>query len=122
MTYQIIITEEVANVAVTSDSYPIIINYNATNFSDTNTYGNANVAAYLASGTNASIIDLLRQNTEALKQNAAGYTSLSQSINGLTVNATTERNEIIKAVQGLNMDDVRAEIEKQNQQAQQQNP
>jgi thioredoxin 1 len=31
-------------------------------------------------------------------------------------------DEIIKAVQGLNMDDVRAEIEKQNQQAQQQNP
>jgi thioredoxin 1 len=28
-------------------------------------------------------------------------------------------DEIIKAVQGLNMDDVRAEIEKQNQQAQQ---
>jgi thioredoxin 1 len=31
-------------------------------------------------------------------------------------------DEIIKAVQGLNMDDVRTEIEKQNQQAQQQNP
>jgi thioredoxin 1 len=31
-------------------------------------------------------------------------------------------DEIIKAVQGLNMDDVRAEVEKQNQQAQQQNP
>jgi hypothetical protein len=59
MTYQIIITEEVANVAVTSESYPIIIEYNATNFSDTNTYGNANVAAYLASGTNASGIDNL---------------------------------------------------------------
>jgi len=57
MTYQIIITEEVANVAVTSESYPIIIEYNATNISDTNTYGNANVAAYLASGTNTSIID-----------------------------------------------------------------
>jgi thioredoxin 1 len=31
-------------------------------------------------------------------------------------------DEIIKAVEDLNMDDVRAEIEKQNQQAQQQNP
>jgi thioredoxin 1 len=31
-------------------------------------------------------------------------------------------DEIIAAVQGLNMDDVRTEIEKQNQQAQQQNP
>jgi thioredoxin 1 len=31
-------------------------------------------------------------------------------------------DEIIKAVQGLNMDEVRAEIQKQNQQAQQQNP
>jgi thioredoxin 1 len=31
-------------------------------------------------------------------------------------------DEIITAVQGLNMDDVRAEIEKQNQQSQQQNP
>jgi thioredoxin 1 len=31
-------------------------------------------------------------------------------------------DEIINAVQGLNMDDVRAEVEKQNQQAQQQNP
>jgi thioredoxin 1 len=30
-------------------------------------------------------------------------------------------DEIITAVQGLNMDDVRAEIEKQNQQDQQQN-
>ena len=56
MTYQISITEEVANVAVTSNSYPIIINYNATNFSDTNTYGNANVANYLASGTNTANI------------------------------------------------------------------
>jgi thioredoxin 1 len=31
-------------------------------------------------------------------------------------------DEIIKAVEDLNMDDVRAEIEKQNQQAEQQNP
>jgi thioredoxin 1 len=35
---------------------------------------------------------------------------------------TEALDEIITAVQGLNMDDVRAEIEKQNQQSQQQNP
>jgi len=58
MTYQVIITEEVANVAVTSESYPIIIEYNATNLANaSSSYGNANVAAYLASGTNTSIID-----------------------------------------------------------------
>jgi len=50
MTYQIIITEEVANVAVTSESYPIIIEYNATNISANATYGNTEVQAYLASG------------------------------------------------------------------------
>jgi len=50
MTYQVIITEEVANVAVTSESYPIIIEYNATNISANATYGNTEVQAYLASG------------------------------------------------------------------------
>jgi hypothetical protein len=48
MTYQIIITEEVANVAVTSQSYPIVIEYNATNINSGSTYGDANVATFLA--------------------------------------------------------------------------
>jgi hypothetical protein len=58
MTYQVIITEEVANVAVTSNSYPIIINYNAVieQASGNTTYGDSNVRVFLASGTNTANI------------------------------------------------------------------
>lgn len=56
MTYQIIITEEVANVAVTSESYPIIIEYNATSIAANTIYGNTEVQTYLASGTNTGNI------------------------------------------------------------------
>jgi filamentous hemagglutinin len=51
MSYTVIITEEIAaNVDVTTQNYPITIEYNATNVSDGGGYGNANVANYLASG------------------------------------------------------------------------
>jgi hypothetical protein len=56
MTYQIIITEETANVSVTTDSYPIIVEYNATNLSANGAYGNSNVASYLASNVSIPIL------------------------------------------------------------------
>jgi len=57
MSYTVIITEEVAaNIAVTTQNYPITIEYNATNLSDGGSYGNANVAAYLASGSDTANI------------------------------------------------------------------
>ena len=52
MSYTVIITEEIAaNVAVTTQNYPITIEYNATNIGAGTTYGNANVQALLSSGT-----------------------------------------------------------------------
>ena len=52
MSYTVIITEEIAaNVDVTTQNYPITIEYNATTLTNGSTYGNANVTALLASGT-----------------------------------------------------------------------
>lgn len=57
MSYTVIITEEVAaNVEVTTQNYPITIEYNATNIADGTTYGNSNVSNYLASGTDTANI------------------------------------------------------------------
>ena len=68
MTYQIIITEETSaniiidnnttNVSITTNEYPITIQYNAViEQAGGNAYGNANVAAYLASSSlNGNII------------------------------------------------------------------
>jgi len=67
MTYQIIITEESAanitidnnttNVSITTNEYPITIQYNAViEQAGGNAYGNANVAAYLASSSLAGNI------------------------------------------------------------------
>ena len=67
MTYQIIITEETAaniiidnnttNVSITSNEYPITIEYNAViEQAGGNAYGNANVTTFLASGTNTGNI------------------------------------------------------------------
>ncbi len=68
MSYQIIITEESAaniiidnnttNVSVTSNEYPIVIEYNAVieQAGANTTYGDANVRTFLASGTNTGNI------------------------------------------------------------------
>jgi hypothetical protein len=91
MTYQIIITEEVANVAVTSESYPIIIEYNATNISANATYGNTEVASYLASGTNASIIDNIG-NISTVGSMAAGGSIFASGLVSVTGNISTQSN------------------------------
>lgn len=50
MSYTVIITEEVAaNIAVTTQNYPITIEYNATNIAANTSYGNTEVAAFLGS-------------------------------------------------------------------------
>lgn len=62
MSYTVIITEEVAaNVAVTTQNYPITIEYNATNIAANTSYGNTEVAAYLASGTDTANITTTAQ-------------------------------------------------------------
>jgi hypothetical protein len=58
MSYTVIITEEIAaNVDVTTQNYPITIEYNATNIASGSTYGNANVTALLASGNVTTTIE-----------------------------------------------------------------
>ena len=55
MSYTVIITEEIsANVDVTTQNYPITIEYNATTLTDPGTYGNSNVVGLLANlGSNS---------------------------------------------------------------------
>ena len=83
MSYEVIITEEVAaNITVATSTYPITIEYNATNLASGTSYGNANVANYLASGTNTSVIDNIGNISTTGSMAAGGIMVASGNVTG----------------------------------------
>ena len=82
MSYTVIITEEIAaNVDVTTQNYPITIEYNATNIASGSTYGNANVTALLASGTVTSNV-ITTGNVEFATATATGFVTATGNVLG----------------------------------------
>jgi hypothetical protein len=100
MTYQIIITEETAaniiidnnttNVSITTNDYPITIEYNAviTQAGANTTYGDSNVRTFLASGTNTgNIISTANVSGAFILGNGSQLTGIAASYGNANVAA-----------------------------------